>query len=206
MPPFTPSHILIFGATGAIGRFITNSIIRSKPNFPKITIFTSPSTNSTKDGLISSWKSAGASVIVGDITNASDVANAYRDVDTVVSCLGRAVLDQQKELIRLAEESGNVQWFLPSEYGTDIEHNERSATEKPHQMKLGIRRYIREHTKRLRATYVVVGPYFDMWVDGQDHLGGYDLKEKSAFLIEDGEGKIGFTTMEEYVLPLPTAD
>lgn len=197
---FVPSHVLIFGATGNIGQFITNKVLQSKPNISRITIFTSANTISTKTALVNGWKSAGASVIAGDITNATDIANAYQGVDTVISCVGRAVLDQQKELIRLAEESGSVQWFFPSEYGTDIEHGPQSATEKPHQMKLGIRKYIREHTKRLKVTYVVVGPYFEMWLDDSfaDQIGGFNLKKHEATLIGDGEGKIAFTTMEEY--------
>jgi hypothetical protein len=71
-------------------------------------------------------------------------------------------------------------------------------------MKLAIRKYIRGHTKRLRATYVVVGPYFEMWVEGPELLGGINIKAKEASLVGDGEGKIGFTTMPEYVLH-PTA-
>lgn len=200
---FIPSHVLIFGATGNIGRFITNKILQSKPNISKITIFTSANTLSTKTALINGWKSAGASVITGDITNATDIANAYQGVDTVISCVGRAVLDQQQELVRLAEESGSVQWFFPSEYGTDIEHGPQSATEKPHQMKLAIRKYIREQTKRLKVTYVVTGPYFEMWLDDTcaDQIGGFNIEKNEATLIGDGEGKIAFTTMEEYVLP-----
>lgn len=195
-----PSSILIFGATGNIGQFITNNIVQAKPNGAKITIFTSANTATAKSTLLQGWKESGVSVIVGDITNASDIKNAYHGIDTVVSCVGRAVLDQQQELIRLAEESGTVQWFFPSEYGTDIEHNAKSPTEKPHQKKLAIRKYIREQTKRLKVTYVVVGPYFEMWVDGGnlgDQIGGFNVKTGEAAVVDDGEGKIAFTTMNE---------
>lgn len=198
--PSIPSHVLIFGATGNIGRFITNSIVKAKPNISKITVFTSANTVSSKASLINGWKSAGVSVLVGDITKASDVTDAYDGVDTVISCVGRGVLDQQRELIRLAEESQSVQWFFPSEYGTDIEHNSKSAAEKPHQMKLAVRKYVRDHTKRLKVTYIVVGPYFEMWVDEGpwvDQLGGLDIKKNTASVIGDGNGRIGFTTMEE---------
>ncbi|KAH0600203.1 hypothetical protein MHUMG1_01199 [Metarhizium humberi] len=195
-----PSRILILGATGNIGQFITKNILHARPNNAKVTILTSENTVSSKAALINGWKDAGASVITGDITKAADVAAAYRGIDTVVSCVGRAVLDQQKELIRLAEESGTVQWFFPSEYGTDIEHNSKSPTERPHQMKLAIRKYIREHTKRLKVTYVVVGPYFEMWVDGgtcSDQIGGFKVEKGEAFLIGDGQGRIAFTSMQD---------
>ncbi|KAF4508974.1 hypothetical protein G6O67_005290 [Ophiocordyceps sinensis] len=195
-----PSHILIIGATGNIGKYITNSVLQAKPSFPKITVLTSAATASAKHELLNGWKASGVSIIIGDVTNSADIANAYRSVDTVISCVGRGVLDQQQEFIRLAEESESVQWFFPSEYGTDIEHNSRSPNEKPHQMKLAVRKYVREHTSRLKVTYVVVGPYFEMWVGmGRfgHKLGGFDIKNKEAAVIADGQGQIGFTTMPD---------
>ena len=192
--------VLVIGATGNIGNFITSSLIDAKNDFSKITVFTSEATLSSKVELLNKWKAAGVHVVTGDVTNPADITRAYSGIEVVISCVGRAVLDQQQELIRLAEESESVQWFLPSEYGTDIEHNNKSSNERPHQVKLGVRKYIREHTKRLRVTYVVVGPYFEMWLGGGtsiDQIGGFDLENNKAVLIGDGEGKIGFTTMSE---------
>lgn len=192
--------VLVIGATGNIGDFITSSLIEAKDAFSKITVFTSEATLSSKVELLNKWKAAGVHVVTGDVTNPTDITRAYSGIEVVISCVGRAVLDQQQELIRLAEESESVQWFFPSEYGTDIEHNDKSPNERPHQVKLAVRKYIREHTKRLRVTYVVVGPYFEMWLGGGtsiDQIGGFDLENNKAVLIGDGEGKIGFTTMSE---------
>ncbi len=161
------SRILIFGATGTIGQYITKSILQAQPSFHHVAIFTSKKTVETKPDLLGAWKARGVSVIVGDVTSLEDVTAAYRDEgpDTVISCLGRGALHTQTELIRLADESGIVEWFFPSEYGTDIEHGPQSATEKPHQNKLAVRKYIRENVKNLQVTYLVTGPYFDMWVN-----------------------------------------
>ncbi|KAK3984652.1 hypothetical protein QBC44DRAFT_336677 [Cladorrhinum sp. PSN332] len=201
MASFAPSRILIFGGTGTIGSYITASILRAKPSFPHVYLFTSPGTFEKKSTLISKWKSEGLSVIVGDLTNSTDVNNAYAasGADTVISAVGRGGLQHQIELLRLAEQSETVKWFLPSEYGTDIEHNtDKSPNEKPHQLKLKVRKYIRENLKKVKVTYVVTGPYFDMWVDTQPGLeivGGFKPDEKKAWVIDDGEGKVGFCTM-----------
>ncbi|KAK9793659.1 hypothetical protein AB5N19_04131 [Seiridium cardinale] len=200
-----PSRLLIVGATGVIGKYITNAIVSSKSriaSLSQVSILTSSATasNPAKESLLSSWKSQGLSVITGDINNADDVRNAYKDVDTVVSCLGRGGLLEQIELLRLAEESPSVQWFFPSEYGTDIEYDETSKDEKPHQNKLKVRAFIREHIKKVKVTYVVTGPYADMFLDykaGFQVAGGYDAKKKDAVLVGDGEDKIGFTTMPD---------
>lgn len=195
MASFTPTNILIFGATGNIGIHITEAILKASPGFGKVTVFTSQRTADGKKQLLEGWKSQGAEVVVGDVTSAADVSAAYKNhnVDTVVSAVGRDVLAQQMELIRLAEASGTVKWFFPSEYGTDIEHNERSAGEKPHQVKLAVRRMIRDEVKRLHVTYLVTGPYFDFWV----RAGNFDAAKKEANVIDDGEGRIGFCTMSD---------
>ncbi|KAI0153157.1 NAD(P)-binding protein [Xylariaceae sp. FL1272] len=196
-----PSKILIVGATGTIGRYITDAIVSAKPSIgQEIVIFTSSATTSSpsKSELLSSWKSRGATVITGDIANADDVTRAYAGVDTVVSCLGRKALASQIELLRLAEESDSVKWFFPSEYGTDIEYDDTSKDEKPHQNKLKVRAYIRENIKKVKCTYVVTGPYADMFFEMRNQVtGGYDVKEKKAVVIGDGEGRVGLTTMPD---------
>ncbi|VUC34647.1 unnamed protein product [Clonostachys rosea] len=197
---FKPTSVLIIGATGAIGKYITDKIVDAQPPFPKVSIFTSESTVSKKAEYINQLKSKGAKIITGDVTNAEDVKAAYDGVDTVVSAVGRNAIDQQIELIKLAEESTSVQWFFPSEYGTDIEYGPESVNEKPHQLKLKVRKYIRENVKRLKYTYLVTGPYVDMFFtlkDESPEAGGFDIKAKKAVFVDDGEGKIGFTTMPD---------
>lgn len=201
MASLGPSKILVFGGTGQIGAYITEALLSATPPFHHIALFTSEETARSKDDLLSGWKARGLQVITGDVTDKAQVQAAYADgVDTVVSAVGRNVLLHQKELIRWAEESGSVRSFFPSEYGTDIEYGPKSANERPHQAKLEVRRFIREEVKGLRVTYLVTGPYSDMYfnlVPSLEEAGGYDVKGRRAVLLEDGEGKVGFTTMKE---------
>ncbi|KAH7025716.1 NmrA-like family protein [Microdochium trichocladiopsis] len=205
-----PGNVLIIGATGVIGQYITSAIISSGVA-AKVTIFTSPSTAAAAPGtpkhkLLSEWKSTGkVHVVTGDVNNADDIRAAYRGQNTVVSALGRDSLLSQIELLRIAEEDqdSSVQWFLPSEYGTDIEYDAvKSPHEKPHQNKLKVRAFVRDHIKRLKVTYVVTGPYLDMFlalspVPEAQANGGYDVAGKRAVVVGDGEGKVGFTSMPD---------
>ncbi|ROV88354.1 hypothetical protein VSDG_09409 [Cytospora chrysosperma] len=197
------SNILIFGATGFIGTFITETIVSAQPAFNHITIFTSTNTVNNKAELLDGWKKAGnVTVITGDVESEADVRAAYSDhkVDTVVCAFGRAAIAKQINLLKWADQTDGVKWFFPSEYGTDIEYGPKSKDEKPHQQKLKVRKFIREEVKNLQVTYVVTGPYFESWVGRQPGLKvspGYDVQNKEAFLVEDGEGKIGFTTMPD---------
>jgi NAD(P)-dependent dehydrogenase (short-subunit alcohol dehydrogenase family) len=203
MAPPIPSRILIFGATGTIGEFITRAIISASPSFEHIAIFTSKQTIQAKASLFEEWKAAspGMAVIAGDVSSEDDIAAAYTQErpDTVVSCLGRGALMVQTQLIQIASAHG-VKWFFPSEYGTDVEYGPQSPREKPHQNKLAVRRFIRENVTEMQVTYLVTGPYFDMWMGLSPNAvacGGFDPTQRKAVLLGDGEGKIGFCTMLE---------
>jgi hypothetical protein len=120
--------------------------------------------------------------------------------DTVVSALGRTAILMQIPLIKVAEESNTIKRFFASEYGTDIEYGPQSATEKPHQQKLKVRKYISENVKRLEHTYLVTGPYAEMYLmasPGNPAIGSFDVTAKKAHLLGDGKGKISLTTMPD---------
>ncbi|CAM1507613.1 Fc.00g072540.m01.CDS01 [Cosmosporella sp. VM-42] len=195
-----PAKVLIFGATGHIGKYITEHIINAQPAFQQVTIFTSTATAKKKADYLHTLQEKGAKIITGDITDKQDVIAAYKGINIVVSAVGRDVIETQIQLIQLAEDSSSVKWFFPSEYGTDVEYGPESANEKPHQLKLKIRKYLRENVKRLKYTFIVTGPYIDMYFTLSPvapEAGGFDAAKKKAILVESGEGKIGFTTMPD---------
>lgn len=92
-----------------------------------------------------------------------------------------------------------MKFFYPSEYGTDIEYSAASATEKPHQLKLQVRRFIRENIKKLSVTYLVTGPYSDLFLgpSSDPRIGSFDPKKGTATLLGTGEEKVSFTTMRD---------
>jgi len=191
-------NILIFGATGLIGLYITQALIDAKAFLGRIAAFTSPHTAESKKHIIQNLEKQGLEVIIGDIRKEEDIINAYKGFDTVVSALGRNVIALQIDLIRLAEASNSIIRFFPSEYGTDIEYSSESATEKPHQQKLKVRTYISASVKRLEYTYLVTGPYADLYIaksPGGLDIGTFDVKAKRAVLLGDADGMISFTTM-----------
>jgi hypothetical protein len=200
MTDFKPKSLLIFGATCTIGRYITNAIANAEPAFDQVTIFTSEDTVTRKQDFIKELKSKAVKIVTGDVNNEGDVKKAYQGIDTVISAVGRNVIETQINLFKLAAESDSVKWFLPSEYGTDVEYGPQSADEKPHQLKLKVRKYIRENSNGLKYTFVVTGPYIDMFFTLTPTIpeaGGFDHIGKKAVLVDNGEDKIGFTTMPE---------
>lgn len=125
-----------------------------------------------------------------------------------MSTVGRASLAQQIDWIRIAAATPNVKRFLPSEFGTDVEHGPKSSAERPHQQKLKIRAFLRTVEDSLDYTYVVTGPFCDVpgffssagynaRVPAPEEIGFWDVKGKRAVLLGDGNGKIAFTTNRE---------
>lgn len=80
MADFRPRNILLIGATGNIGRFITRSIVSARGEFDRVAILTSaPAAGSEKEKFINEeLKPKNVEIIVGDISNEEDVLNAYK--------------------------------------------------------------------------------------------------------------------------------
>ncbi|KAE8374206.1 hypothetical protein BDV26DRAFT_270453 [Aspergillus bertholletiae] len=207
MASFQPKNVLLFGATGNIGTYILDAILAARGEFDRVAIFTSPATAASKKDLLEDLKrTKGVEVLVGDVQDEDAVRKAYDGIDTVISALGRGAIASQIPLIRLADAAPTVKWFLPSEYGTDIKYSPASAQEKPHQQKLKVRAVLENENpdegvvSNLAYTYVVTGPYSDMYVHfaGNPVAGGWDVHGKKATLLGEGGGaRVSLTTMKD---------
>jgi len=62
-----------------------------------------------------------------------------------------------------------------------------------------VRKYIRENTKKLNVTYLVTGPYSDLYFGKSPESSGgtFDVKAKKATLLGTGDEKISFTTEKD---------
>lgn len=212
-----PHNILILGATGTIGTYITRAIVdaNSQGHFGHISIYTSERTIVEKVQDICALESWGVEIHVGTLDDEMRFKNACQGkqiehrgqdhrltgtagVDTIVSCLGRHAIEAQIPIATWAEEAG-VTRFFASEYGTDIEYFPDSVHEPPHQMKLKVRSHIAT-LKKLEHTYVVTGPYSDLYFGALREApmaGSFDVEEKKANLLGDGEGAVSFTAMND---------
>lgn len=73
--------ILLFGATGVIGKPITNALIQNESAFDRIVVFTASDSEEPKKSLLAGWKASGVEVVVGDVGNESQVREAYKGDD-----------------------------------------------------------------------------------------------------------------------------
>ena len=72
-----PKKVLVFGATGVIGKYIVGALVENKESFGQIGIFTSPATVQNKSDEIEKLKEQGVKVVVGNLESEDDVKKAY---------------------------------------------------------------------------------------------------------------------------------
>ncbi|EXJ85034.1 hypothetical protein A1O3_05709 [Capronia epimyces CBS 606.96] len=201
MPPYAAQqtrNILIIGSTGVIGTYITRAIVDARENFERICVLTTEKTLVEKVQDIAALEAWGVEIFTARLESERAVKRAYEGIDTVVSCVGRAGIEKQINLITWAEQAG-VRRFFTSEYGTDIEYWPESAQEPPHQLKLKVRAHMKT-MKRIEHTYLVTGPYSDLYfgtMKARPELGEFDVKAKKAVLLGDGNGPVSFTAMAD---------
>lgn len=70
--------VLVFGATGVIGRYIVKALVHAQPPFKRIGIYTSANTVEKKAAEIQSLKDKGAEVIVGDFNDEAKILETYK--------------------------------------------------------------------------------------------------------------------------------
>lgn len=78
-----PKKILVFGATGVIGKYIINALVENKDTFDAIGVFTSPETLQNKQKEIDFLKSQGVNIIAGSVQSESDVKRAYEGTSSL---------------------------------------------------------------------------------------------------------------------------
>lgn len=84
-----PKKVLVFGATGVIGKYIVGALVKNKESFGQIGIFTSPATVQNKSDEIKKLKEQGVKVVVGNLELEDDVKKAYEGMYMSIVCTPR---------------------------------------------------------------------------------------------------------------------
>jgi uncharacterized protein YbjT (DUF2867 family) len=112
------SKILVIGATGFVGKYMVEASAKaSHPTFALIreSTLSSPAKSQQLDGL----KNLGVNFLTGDLNDQDSLVNAIKQVDVVISTVGRHLLLDQKNVISAIKQTGNIKRFIPSEFGND---------------------------------------------------------------------------------------
>ncbi|CAN6169996.1 unnamed protein product [Urochloa humidicola] len=115
------NQVLVIGGTGYIGRFIVAASARG--GHPTSVLVRDPApADPAKAAVLQAFRDTGVTLVKGDLYNHESLVAAIKSVDVVISAVGYAQLPDQTHIISAIKEAGNVNRFLPSEYGNDVDH------------------------------------------------------------------------------------
>ncbi|KFK41965.1 hypothetical protein AALP_AA2G195000 [Arabis alpina] len=148
------NKILIIGGTGCIGKFIVRET--AKAGHQTFALVREASfSDAVKGKTVKSFKDLGVTILHGDLNDHESLVKAIKQVDVVISTVGRKQLLDQTNIISAIKESGNIKRFLPSEFGTDVDNT--NAVEPAKSLVFGAKRKIRRavEAEGIPYTYVV---------------------------------------------------
>ncbi|KAL5761475.1 hypothetical protein ACOSP7_017739 [Xanthoceras sorbifolium] len=118
-PVSTPkSRVLIVGAAGFIGQFVTEASIDSgRPTYLLV-----GSMSSCKAKIVKDLQDKGAVVLNGSMSDKELMEKILREheIDIVISAAGGSIILDQLPLVEAIKAVGTVKRFLPSEFGHDV--------------------------------------------------------------------------------------
>ncbi|KAG2241152.1 hypothetical protein Bca52824_090439 [Brassica carinata] len=148
------SRVLVIGATGRLGHYLTRFSIQSgHPTFALIrnSTFSDPS----KSANLESLSSAGVTLLKGSLDDEASL-EAVSKVDVVISAIpSKHVLDQTL-LINVIKRTPSIKRFIPAEYGADPDKTQVSDLDHGfYSKKSEIRRLV--ESSNIPYTYICCG-------------------------------------------------
>ncbi|KAM7274900.1 hypothetical protein ACFE04_016766 [Oxalis oulophora] len=189
------SKILVIGATGFVGTYIVEASVKAgHPTFALVRDAT-PS-DPAKAQLIDSFKNLGVTVLVGDMSDHESLVNAIKQVDVVISTVGRDLILDQHNIIAAIKEAGNVTRFFPSEFGNDADRvHAVDPAKTAYANKSVIRRAI--EAAGIPYTYVSSNFFASYVLPNLAQPGAKVPPREKAFIFGDGNPKTVTNTEED---------
>lgn len=189
------TKILIIGGTGYIGKYIVEASAKSgHPTF--VLVRESTTTNPSKSQMIQSFKNSGVTFVHGDIHDRTSLINAIKQVDVVISTVGRDLLADQTNIIAAIKEAGNVKRFFPSEFGNDVDRVHAIEPSKTmYDTKAKIRRLV--EAEGIPYTYVVNSFLAGVYLKNLSQPGATAPPREKVVIFGDGNQKAIFNKEED---------
>ncbi|XP_034681736.1 phenylcoumaran benzylic ether reductase Pyrc5-like isoform X2 [Vitis riparia] len=189
------SKILVIGGTGYIGKFIVAASARlGHPTFALIR--ESTVSHPSKSGIIESFKSSGVSLVYGDLYDHESLVKAIKQVDVVISTVGRAQLSDQVKIIAAIKEAGNVKRFFPSEFGNDVDRvHAVGPAKRAFEIKAQIRRTI--EAEGIPYTYVSSNFFAAFFLPTLSQPGATAPPRDKVIILGDGNPKAVFNKEDD---------
>ncbi|MCO5577411.1 hypothetical protein L7F22_031243 [Adiantum nelumboides] len=184
------SRVLIFGATGYVGRHIARASLNAEhPTF----LFVRPDVAFSVDKvrLIMSLKNDGALLRKGSFEDYQSLVDAMKNVEIVISALGADNLLDQLKILDGIKDVGGVKRFLPSEYGVDPDHPRLLESPSPGDGIFKDKREVRRAVEKagIPYTYVSANCLAGYFLSGLVEFGQFMPPQEQVHIYGDGNTK-----------------
>ncbi|KAL7101923.1 hypothetical protein ACP275_08G086100, partial [Erythranthe tilingii] len=175
------SKILIFGATGYLGKYLIKASISMGHQTYAFVRRIKSDTNPSKIQHLKDFESIG-----GELDEYEKLIPVLKEVDVVISALAVPQHLDQLKIISAMKEAGNIKRFVPSEFGNEVD---RVSGVLPPFQKLLDNKKIRRATEEavIPFTYVSANSFAAYFVDYLLHP--HDSTSDDGTLYGDGEAK-----------------
>ncbi|CAF3135941.1 unnamed protein product [Rotaria sp. Silwood2] len=177
-------NVLLVGASGNIGKYILSDLLVD-PDF-KVSVL-------SRTDSLTNFPST-VNIIRVNYSDKSALVKALTGQDIVISAVGGEALlkNLDKILIEAALEAG-VKWFIPSEYGFDLDHS--SASSIPTNIsQLENIKLLQQNQSRLAHTFISTGAFLDWGLD--DGFLCFDINNHTATLYDEGKHFVSGTLLK----------
>ncbi|KAL2069898.1 hypothetical protein VTL71DRAFT_14577 [Oculimacula yallundae] len=177
-------NIAIIGASGSVGKIILDALT-SDPRF-NITVLTRPTSTAVFP--------TGITVYRTDYSH-TDLVEAFKGKDSVISVVGMTGFVQQKEFIDAAISAG-VKRFIPSEFSSNTLSPAVLELMPVFGQKKGVLEYL-EEKERSGLSWTAIWPalLFDSGL--KSGFLGFDIANRTATIWDDGTSKFTLTDDEQ---------
>ncbi|KAG9444083.1 hypothetical protein H6P81_015423 [Aristolochia fimbriata] len=175
------SKILIFGATGYLGKYMVKA---SRALGHPTSVYVRPITPS-KAELVHEFESMEVEVFQGHLDEHEKLVSVIKQVDVVISALAVPQHLDQLKIIDAIKEASNIKRFVPSEYGNEVD---RIHALPPFERLLENKRKVRRATEAagIPYTFVSANSFSAYFVDFILHP---HEKKEEVTIFGDGKAK-----------------
>ncbi|KIW87964.1 uncharacterized protein Z519_11549 [Cladophialophora bantiana CBS 173.52] len=188
-------RICLIGASGNLGSLILKHLLASPQNF-KVTVL-------SRNSSTAKFPDTVAVTSVADDYPASELRNAFKDMDVVICAISMMGMHEQYKFIDACL-AAKVKRYFPTEFGLDDLPDWLLQLREMFKIKHDVRDYlISKQDTGLEWTSICCNAFFEMGVaSGFFQL---DWKNKKAVLIDGGEAKFVATTLDTVALAVVRA-
>ena len=175
-------NVILLGAAGNVGKHVLQALLADS-SF-NVTVLSRTESKATFPSNVK--------VIKVDYSDTAALTKALAHQDVAISTIGgEGLASNFGEVLVQAAIDAKVKWFIPSEFGADIE--DPSVNIPLLGAKLAVVNLLKKNQSRIAYTFISTGPFLDWGFDNS--FFAYDIKNRSVALYDEGKTAVSGATL-----------